>query len=181
MLRTHETFYTSEDYWKLPEGQRAELIDGKLYSMAPPSFRHQKLVSQLTRIIGNHIEENGGKCEVIPAPFAVNLTADDEKWVEPDISVICDRDKLSDRGCEGAPDFIIEVVSPGSRRMDYAVKVNLYADAGVREYWIVDPMKDRTTVYFFEEDIAPMVFPFDQDIAVGIYGSLSINVAELLQ
>lgn len=181
MIETHEKFYTAEDYWNLPDGKRAELIDGALYNMAPPNFRHQKLVTQLSRIIGNHIEENGGKCEVITAPFAVNLTADDEKWVEPDISVICDRNKLSDRGCEGAPDFIIEVVSPGSRRMDYAVKMNLYVNAGVREYWIVDPMKERTTVYFFEEDIAPVVFPFDRDITVGIYGSLSVNVAGLLQ
>lgn len=106
--------------------------------------------------------------------------AADEKWVEPDISVICDRNKLSERGCEGAPDFIIEVVSPGSRKMDYAIKMNLYADAGVWEYWIVDPMKNRTTVYFFEEDIAPVVFPFDRDITVGIYGNLNINVAALL-
>lgn len=181
MLNTHERFYTSDDYWNLPEGERAELIDGVLYGMAPPNFRHQKLVSELHNILMNHVKSQKGGCEVIPTPFAVNLTADDEKWVEPDISVICDRSKLSDRGCEGAPDFIIEVVSPSSRRMDYAVKMQLYADAGVREYWIVDPIKDRTTVYFFEEDFAPVVFPFDTDITVGIYGSLSINVAELLR
>lgn len=180
MLNVHEKLYTAEDYWNLPEGKRAELIDGTFYDMAPPNFRHQKLIAQLTRMIGNHIAESNGKCEVMPAPFAVNLTADDEKWVEPDISVICNREKLSDRGCEGAPDFIIEVVSPTSRRMDYAIKMNLYADAGVREYWIVDPLKNRTTVYFFEEDIAPVVFPFDRDIVVGIYGDLKINIAALL-
>lgn len=181
MIRTQEALYTSEDYWNLPEGERAELIDGRLYGMAPPGFRHQKLVSQLARVLGNYIAEQGGSCEVLPAPFAVNLNADDEKWVEPDISVICDRSKLSERGCEGAPDFIIEVVSPGSRRMDYAVKVNLYAGAGVREYWIVDPMKNRTTVYFFEEDVAPVVFPFEHDITVEIYGGLSINMETLLR
>ena len=180
MLNTHEKFYTAKDYWNLPAGKRAELIDGTFYEMAPPNFRHQKLVSELHHILMNHVKSQNGGCEVIPAPFAVNLTADDEKWVEPDISVICDRNKLSERGCEGAPDFIIEVVSPGSRKMDYAIKMNLYADAGVREYWIVDPMKNRTTVYFFEEDIAPVVFPFDRDITVGIYGNLNINVAALL-
>ncbi len=181
MIQHSERRYTSEDYWKLPEGKRAELIDGKFYDMAPPGFVHQKLVAKLTRVIGNHVEAKGGGCEVMPAPFAVNLNADDEKWVEPDISVICDREKLSERGCEGAPDFVIEVVSPSSRKMDYAKKTVLYLDAGVREYWIVDPLKGRTTVYRFEEDVAPIIFPFGEDITVGIYGDLEINMGKQLE
>ncbi len=181
MLQHYEKLYTSEDYWSLPEGKRAELIDGRLYDMSPPGFLHQKLVSQLTRRIGNYIETSGGECEVIPAPFAVNLNADDEKWVEPDLSVICDKGKLTERGCEGAPDFIIEVVSPSSRQMDYAKKVSLYLDAGVREYWIVDSLKRHTTVYRFEEDVAPIVFPFGESIAVGIYGDLEINIGKLVE
>lgn len=181
MIQHNKRLYTSEDYWKLPEGERAELIDGQFYNMAPPGFLHQKLVSKFTRIIGNYVEANGGGCEVMPAPFAVNLNADDEKWVEPDISVICDKEKLSERGCEGAPDFIIEVVSPSSRKMDYLKKTALYSDAEVREYWIVDPLKRRTTVYRFEEDAAPIIFPFDVDIAVGIYKDLEINVGKLLE
>ena len=99
-----EHTYTSEDYWNLPEGQRAELIDGKLYAMAPPSFIHQKLIQQLGRIIGNHIFTQNGECEVVPAPFAVNLNADDKIWVEPDISFICDKNKLTQKGCKGSPD-----------------------------------------------------------------------------
>lgn len=91
--------YTSEDYWNLPEGERAELIDGKFYDMAPPSRIHQKLVFTISRIIGNYIADRHGSCEVYPAPFAVNLDADDKDWVEPDISVICDPNKLTDRGC----------------------------------------------------------------------------------
>lgn len=134
--------YTSKDYWTLPEGCRAELIDGQLYDMAPPSRIHQKLVFQIAHRLENYIESQKGKCEVYPAPFAVNLDADDKNWVEPDISVICNPDKLKDRGCSGAPDFIVEVVSPGSRRMDYAHKVSLYLESGVREYWIVDPLKN---------------------------------------
>lgn len=173
--------YTSEDYWNLPDGQRAELIDGQLYDMAPPYRVHQKLVSKFTQLIGSHITENGGSCEVYPAPFSVNLDADDRDWVEPDISVICDPDKLTDRGCEGAPDFIIEVVSPGSRKMDYSTKNTLYSEAGVREYWIVDPAKERTTVYRYEEDSAPIIVPFDLPIQVGIYQNLQITVAELLK
>lgn len=173
--------YTAEDYWNLPDGVRAELIDGKLYDMAPPSFLHQKLVSELHHTLMKYIKANQGQCEAIPAPFAVNLNADDENWVEPDISVICNRNILSDRGCEGAPDFIIEVVSPASRTRDYQTKMVMYANAGVREYWIVDPIKKATTVYYFQEDVAPIVFPFSQDIGVGIYGGLYINIEALLK
>lgn len=172
---------TSSDYWNLPEGVRAELIDGCLYDMAPPSFAHQKLVSELHHAFMKYVKSNQGECEVILAPYAVDLNADDENWVEPDISIICDRSKLSDRGCEGAPDFIVEVVSPSSRTRDYQTKMVMYASAGVREYWIVDPLKKATTVYYFEEDVAPIVFPFKQDICVGIYGDLQINIEELLK
>ena len=172
--------YTSEDYWNLPEGERAELINGQFYAMAPPSRIHQKLIHELSLVIGNHIKKNRGDCEVYPDPFAVNLDAENHDWVEPDISVICDRNKLTDRGCSGAPDFIIEVVSPASRRHDYSIKNTLYSQTGVREYWIVDPDKERTTVYHYEDDAAPMIFTFDQKIRVGIYGDLHITISELL-
>ena len=172
--------YTSEDYWNLPEGERAELIDGKLYDMAPPSRIHQEIVSGLTRIVGNYITDHHGNCRVYPAPCAVNLDADDKDWVEPDVSVICDSNKLTDRGCSGAPDLIFEVVSPSSRRMDYNRKNALYSDAGVREYWIVDPVKERVTVYHYEEDAAPTIYTFTQLITVGIYKDLTITIADLL-
>ena len=175
-----EQRYTAEDYWNLPEGERAELIDGKLYAMAPPSRVHQELVYQLGRLIGNHIAMNNGSCKVYPAPFAVNLNADDSTYVEPDLSIICDKKKLTDRGCTGAPDFIIEVVSPSSRKMDYATKNALYSDAGVREYWIVDPLKNFTTIYRYEEGFAPTIFPFNATIQVGIYKDLKITISELL-
>ena len=173
--------YTSDDYWNLPDGQRAELIDGQLYDMAPPYRIHQKLINRLSQKITNYIDSKQGSCELYPAPFAVNLDADDRNWVEPDISVICDPNKLTDRGCEGAPDFIIEVVSPSSRKMDYSVKNAVYSESGVREYWIVDPAKERTTVYRYEEDSAPMIVPFDLPIQVGIYPDLRVNIAELLK
>ncbi len=172
--------YTIDYIYSLPEGQRAELIDGVVYDLAAPSRTHQKLVSQFTKVIGQYIDKNNGTCEVYPAPFAVLLNADDKTYIEPDISVICDKDKLDDRGCNGAPDFIIEIVSPSSRKMDYSTKNALYANAGVREYWIVDPEKDRTTVYRYEEDAAPTIVPFHQPIQAGIYNDLSITIAELL-
>lgn len=173
--------YTSEDYWNLPDDQRAELIDGKLYDMAPPSYVHQKLVMELSATIREYIRNHKGSCEIIPAPFAVNLNADDKTYVEPDISIICDRNKLTDRGCDGAPDLIIEIVSPSSRRIDYSTKNTLYSEAGVREYWIVDPAKERTTVYRYEEDAAPMIIPFKQPVVVGIYGDLQITISDLLK
>ena len=152
--------YTSKDYWALPEGCRSELIDGQLYDMAPPSRIHQEIVSGILYLLKKHIESKKGGCKVYPAPFAVNLDADDKNWVEPDISVICDPDKLTDRGCSGAPDFIVEVVSPGSRRMDYAHKVSLYLslESGIL---IVDPKKMYNKVYLNEQDpmVCPIIFP----------------------
>ena len=176
-----EQTYTSKDYWNLPESRRAELIGGQLYDVAPPSFKHQKLISQLSYQFNDYIKQNKGNCEVIPAPFAVNLDADDRDWVEPDISVICDKNKLTERGCSGAPDLIVEVVSPSSRRMDYSIKNALYSQGGVREYWIVDPEKERSTVYHYEADDAPTIYTFTQAVPVGIFAGLSINIADLLK
>ena len=173
--------YTSEDYWNLPEEERAELINGKFYDMAPPSRIHQKLVSKLTALLNQYIADHHGSCEVYPAPFAVNLDADDKDWVEPDVSVICDPNKLTDRGCSGAPDLIFEIVSPASRKMDYGLKNTVYSDAGVREYWIVDPVKEKVVVYCYENDSDPYLYSFDVDIPVGIYSGLTIRIRDLLK
>lgn len=179
MALSQEKSYTIEDIYVLPDGERAELIAGRIYGMAPPSTAHQRLVMALSGTLRNFIKAKGGGCEVFPAPFAVFLKADESTYLEPDISVICTPDKLDEEGCKGAPDFIIEIVSPSSRKMDYSIKNALYAEAGVREYWIVDPMKERTTVYRYEDDVAPIIFPFSQEIAVGIYEELSICISEL--
>ena len=172
---------TIEDIYALPDGQRAELIDGQLYMMAPPNRRHQELVIELSSAILQHIRRKNGSCKVYPAPFAVFLNADDKTYVEPDISVICNQNKLDDRGCKGAPDWIIEIVSPSSRRMDYSTKNTLYSEAGVREYWIADPEKERVTVYHYEEDVAPTIFLFTQPIPVGIFEGFQVTVTELLR
>lgn len=175
-----DNLYTSDDYWNLPEGQRSELIDGELYDMAPPSRIHQRLISQLTVTISNYIRSQSGSCEVYPAPFAVNLTSNEQTWVEPDISVICDKQKLSDRGCEGAPDWIIEIVSPSSSRLDYFVKLFKYRSSGVREYWIVNPMKKTVQTYSFEGDENSVQYSFDDIIHVEIYKDLEIRINDLL-
>jgi len=170
---------TMEDIYRLPEGSRAELIDGRIYAMAPPSRKHQRIVGELFAVIREYIRHKQGSCEVDIAPFAVFLSADDSKYLEPDISVICDKDKLDDRGCNGAPDWIIEVVSPGSRVMDYYTKLSLYRESGVREYWIVDPMKQNVLVYDMEHDAAPAIYSLTDTIKANIYDDLEIDFSGL--
>ncbi len=118
--------YTIEDIYALPEGTRAELIDGQIYYMAPPTRKHQDIVGALYRKIADYIDSKDGSCKTYVSPFAVFLNENDKNYVEPDISVICDPNKLNDKGCTGAPDWIVEIVSPGSRRMDYFTKLFKY-------------------------------------------------------
>lgn len=173
--------YTEEDYYNLPEDVRAELIDGALiYNHAAPSRIHQTILSELHAIIHNYIKSKGGSCYVYPAPFAVRLMKDKKNIVEPDISVICDKEKLTDQGCTGAPDWIIEIVSPSNPGLDYVRKLNLYMDAGVREYWIVDPLRERIFVYYLEQaDFKVETFTFDNIIKVNIYDDLYINFPDI--
>lgn len=173
--------YTIEDIYALPAGQRAELIDGHIYDMAPPSYLHQKLVMELSATIRDYIKSHGGPCEVLPAPFAVFLNQDDHNYVEPDVSVICDPNRINDRGYNGAPDFIIEIVSPSSQRMDYLTKLFKYRTAGVREYWIVNPMKETVQTYLFGDIEDFNQYSFDDEIPVGIYDNLKICIADLLK
>lgn len=147
-LSAEKTSYTFADFLLWDEGDRIEIINGETFLMATPSRIHQKIAGELFRQIANFLE--GKQCEVYSAPFSVRLfekDGDDPKKVdtvvEPDISVICDRSKLDQRGCKGAPDLVIEVLSPSSQRHDQLVKLNLYQRAGVLEYWIVDP-ENRT-------------------------------------
>lgn len=167
--------YTIEDIYALPEGERAELIDGKIYYMAPPSTRHQRIISDIHYRIKDYIIKNNGECEVLPAPFAVFLNKDNKNYVEPDISIICDKDKITDKGCHGAPDWIIEIISQGNKEMDYFKKLFKYQTAGVREYWIVDPIKEMVMVYRFEKETMEE-YSFGEDIPVGIYEGFSIKV-----
>lgn len=180
MTPAKETVYTVDDIYALPDGQRAELIDGRIYMMAPPNTRHQTLVSEFTITIGSYIRSKGGNCKVFPAPFAVFLNQDDKNYVEPDISVICDKNKLNENGCNGAPDWIIEIISPSTSRMDYGVKLFKYRTAGVREYWIVNPMKKTVTVYDFENDEKTNQYDFDETISSCIYENLKISINDLL-
>lgn len=170
---------TAEDYWALPEGVRAELIDGELWDMASPNRVHQRIVHELAVGLELHIRSHDGSCQVYPAPFAVNLFSDDSTFVEPDVSVICDRGKLSERGCEGAPDFVAEVVSPSDARRDYVTKLNLCGEAGVREYWVCDPDKLRVLVYRFgAEDEPPAIYPFSEPVPSGILAGFAMDFGQ---
>ena len=176
-----ENLYTIDDIYALPDGERAELIDGQIYYMAPPNTKHQRILSFLHLEIGNYIRTKKGSCEIFPAPFAVFPFADDSKYLEPDISVVCDGQKLNDNGCNGAPDWIIEIVSPGSRPMDYYTKLSLYRSAGVREYWIVDPMKQTILVYDMEHDSAPAIYSFTDIVKTNLYDDLYINFSDITE
>lgn len=180
MALQQEKKYTIEDIYALPDGQRAELIDGKMYMMAPPDRIHQKLVSQFTKIIGNYVDEKHGDCEVYPAPFAVFLNEDDWNYVEPDISVVCDKRKLTDKGCSGAPDWIVEIISPSDPQRDYGIKLFKYRSSGVREYWIVNPKTRTVNVFDFENERSSNQYSFDDHIPVCIYEDLNVCISELL-
>lgn len=178
MVLAQSKQYTIDDIYALPEGERAELIDGNIYYMSPPSRKHQKLVHIFDRIIGNYIQSNNGDCEVYPAPFAVFLNDNDKNYVEPDISVISDKNKLIDKGCNGAPDWIIEIVSPSSKNMDYMTKLFKYRTAGVKEYWIVDLDKKRIMVYYFKTDFLEE-YSFTDEVKVNIYEDFKIDFSKI--
>lgn len=169
-----EKLYTIDDIYNLPDDVRAELIDGVIYYMAPPSRRHQEISVRLCHIILDYIDRKAGNCSVYAAPFAVFLNDDSKTYVEPDISIICDKNKLDDSGCHGAPDWVIEIVSPGSRKMDYYTKLFKYRSSGVREYWLVDPEKNRVLTWDFEHD-GIGDYSFKDIVKVGIYENLYID------
>lgn len=168
---------TIDDIYALPDGERAELIDGELYCMAPPGRTHQKISWKLHQTIANYIDSKSGNCEVYAAPFSVFLNESDQTYVEPDISVICDLSKLDEQGCHGAPDWIIEIVSSSSRPRDYIKKMIKYNLAGVREYWIVDHEKNRIIVYNFEHNTMEE-YSFEDHVPVGIYEGFDIILRE---
>lgn len=168
------------EFWNQPDGHRAELIDDILYDMTPPGTAHQRLSRDLLMQLGSFIRETGGPCEVFSAPFAVRVTPDDRNWFEPDLTVVCDPSKISERGCEAAPDLVVEIVSPSTQRRDYITKTARYEEGGVREYWIVDPAAGHTTVWRFDaESVAPRVYAFGDSVPVGIWdGACEVRVGE---
>ncbi len=162
--------YTVDDFEKLPEDQRMELIDGVLYDMAEPTTVHQMIVGKLHALLLDLIAKSGKDCVPFVAPCGVKLDFDDDKTiVEPDVFVVCDRSKISKKRIDGAPDLVIEVISPSSKKKDYYIKHERYARAKVREYWIVDIERERITVHDMVEDMIHL-YTFDDTVPICISG-----------
>ncbi len=175
-----EKYYTVEDFYNMPDDIRAELIDGQIVYMASPSTIHQDISGELYYVIKNYIKSKGDKCRVYAAPFGVQLNDKKDTVLEPDISVICDTDKLTSRGCVGAPDWIIEIASPSNPSHDYITKLNLYHEAHVREYWIVDDQSSQVLVYNMASGQFVMkAYSFTDTIKAGIFDDLYINFSSL--
>lgn len=162
--------YTTEDYYALPPERRAELIDGVMYDMASPSPLHQMLATEIWQSLKNYICSKKGKCIPMVAPLDVCLDCDDKTMIQPDVLVVCDRNKIMNRCVFGAPDFVVEITSLSTRKKDMYLKLDKYAAAGVSEYWIVDPEKRKIIVYDLTGSEFPSIYGFDSCIPVRIFG-----------
>ena len=174
--------YTLEDYLKIPDDFRAELIDGVLFDMAAPSFWHQYLLTKLSSRFDAFITKNKGSCLPLISPCDVQLNCDDKTVVQPDFMVLCDRRKLKYPRVFGAPDLVVEILSPSDWAKDIHVKTVKYKNAGVREYWIVDPDHREAAVYCFDKDGEAVFYSFSDRIPVGIWdGDLTICFDDLIR
>mgnify|MGYP002511186413 CR=1 FL=1 len=178
-LRPQPQITTFEQYEALPEDARAEVFDGQIHYMASPSQEHQTISMELSTILNTYLKNKNGPCRVFHAPFDVKLNDTPLTIVQPDLMIVCNKDKLDGKCCNGAPDFIIEIVSPGNPSDDYIRKLYYYKNADVREYWIVDPRRKTVTVNYFEENILNLQYSFDSTIKVNIYDDLLINFSEI--
>jgi len=182
--------YTYADYLTWLDDKRRELINGIVQLMSPaPRRKHQSISSLLNYFIVNYLKNK--KCEVYTAPFDVRLPKNGEKGddkiytvVQPDISIICDLEKLDDRGCIGAPDLIVEILSPSTAKKDINDKFILYQECGVKEYWIVNPNDENINVFFLDKkgkyQLVGM-YAGDMDIKVNIFDDFKINAKDIFQ
>ena len=168
--------FTVEDIENLPDGVRAELIDGQIFYFAAPMTVHQKLQAELFYTLLHHVKTNEGKCNVFVAPLAVKLVNDGRNHLEPDIVVICDSDHIQDDGCHGAPDLVIEIVSKSTSKRDYGIKMLKYRTAGVREYWIVDPIKETVMVFWFEDETQNELYSLHDEIEFHLFPGLKVKL-----
>ena len=174
--------YTAEDFYAFPDDILVELIDGVIYHFGTPSVAHQKIISELSYILKHHVVKNEGKCDVFTSPIAVQLDCDDKTIVQPDILVLCDKNKMKQQCIFGAPDMVVEVLSPSTRKYDLTTKMAKYMNAGVREYWIVDLDKKKILVYNWENDEFPRIYGFDDKIPVGVFeGKCIVDFATIYQ
>ncbi len=173
--------FTLEDYYALPDEQRVELIDGVFYDMSAPRIVHQDISYLIHSSIADFIKKNKGKCKAFSAPVDVQIDCDNKTMVQPDVLVVCDRSKIQGFGVFGAPDFLVEILSVSTRKKDMTIKLAKYQQAGVREYWIVDPRKRVLITYnFMDEDFVPVILPLKGEAPVAIFDNrLKINLDEI--
>ena len=173
--------YTVEDYFAFSEEIRVELIDGVIYKMNTPSYIHQSISAAIYIQLNDYIERKGGNCVPFYAPCSVQLDQDDRTMVQPDVMVVCKRDLIRRSVYYGAPDFVIEILSPSTRRRDMHLKLRKYRNAGVREYWMVDPDKKSVIVYHFDDGFHA-IYGFGDKIPVHIYdGDCVIDFARVYE
>lgn len=161
--------YTLSDYYRLPDERRAELIDGVLYDMSSPAPVHQLIAGLLYARLLSYITSRKGTCLPMISPIDVQLDCDSRTMVQPDIIVVCDRDKIIDRCVFGAPDLCMEILSPSTRKKDTIIKLNKYSNAGVREYWLIDPDRKTVIVYDFAHENYPVLYGFHDKIPLSLW------------
>jgi Uma2 family endonuclease len=174
-----ESAYTYADYLEWDDGKRYELIDGIAYMMAAPTPNHQRISLKLSRLFGNFLD--GKSCELFTAPFDVRLfpqkNLGDNTVVQPDLLVICDKTKLDKRGYNGAPDLVIEILSPSNDAGEMLRKFQKYLQAGVREYWVVDLDNHLIQVYILDKGrYISSIYDSDAVAPVSILPGLNINL-----
>ena len=172
--------YTIDDYYALPDDQRAELIDGVFYDMVSPRVIHQIIIGELFMQLKQCEKKHKGACRVLLSPCDVQLDCDQYTMLQPDLLVVCDWSKVKERVCYGAPDLVIEVLSPSSRSRDCVLKLNKYMNAGVQEYWIIDPEYLKVIVYRLDEENHFRVYTFEDKVPIGISdGECSVDFQEV--
>ncbi|MBQ7565328.1 MAG: Uma2 family endonuclease [Lachnospiraceae bacterium] len=173
---------TLREYEELPGDARVEVIGGIVYDMAGASIRHQEISGELYYRIKDYLKRKKGHCRIFFAPTDVKLRERPLTIVQPDLFVVCDPNKINEKRVNGAPDWIIEIASPGNTAYDYLTKLNLYRDYRVREYWVVNPMKSEVMVYRLngpKKDFDFQIYSFKDTVPVGIYEDLSIDFSEI--
>ncbi|MCM1524631.1 MAG: Uma2 family endonuclease [Ruminococcus sp.] len=178
-----EKQYNADEFYKLDITEPCELINGQIVNMSPsPSIKHQQISGEICYTIKKYIKRNNGKCRVFDAPTDVKLN--DKTIVVPDVFVACDPDKFDEQKYNGAPDLIIEIVSPNNSERDYKDKLLLYKTACVKEYWIIDPTNERVIVYLFGQPNITEFYTFNDTIKVGLYRNsnepLTVCINDLL-
>lgn len=183
-LAFEEKSYTYEDLLKFDDDKRYELIDGKLYLMGSPNYRHQFILGELFRQFANYLK--GKNCKVFVAPLDIRLDAPQKgnkaKYVvQPDLIVMCNKEKIDERGIVGVPDLAIEILSPTTKQHDKLVKFNLYQHYKIREYWIIDIEEQIIYPYILNDEgiyTLPKMYEITEDIKVNVLDNLTISLKE---